>query len=194
VPGAVTALPALTGRAARAVCAAGAVLAIAVLIPGCLSSTTRYAHTDEETARQKERLAPLFDTSLAAGRRAPDTLPLCKVLTSYLGTPYLYGGMSRDGVDCSGLVCLVFRETWNMRLPRSATGMIQVGTPVPLDSARPGDLVFFRWGYFGGPDHVGIYTGAGRFVHASTRLGVIESSLADNYYGSHFIAMRRMGS
>jgi len=192
VPGAVTAASALRGRAVCAACAAGAALVVAGLIPGCLSSTTRYGHPGEESAVQKERLAPLFDTSLAAGRRAPDTLRLCKVLASYLGTPYLYGGMSHDGVDCSGLVCLVFRETWNMRLPRSATGMVQVGTAVPLDSAQPGDLVFFRWGYFGGPDHVGIYTGAGRFVHASTRLGVIESTLADNYYGLHFIAMRRM--
>jgi cell wall-associated NlpC family hydrolase len=100
--------------------------------------------------------------------------------------------MSRDGVDCSGLVCLVFRELWNKELPRSATDMATIGSEVRLDDARPGDLLFFRWRLMGGPDHVGIYIGGGRFVHASTRLGVIESTLADDYYGSHFIAMRRV--
>jgi cell wall-associated NlpC family hydrolase len=70
--------------------------------------------------------------------------------------------------------------------------MISIGSDISPESARAGDLVFFRWGLLGGADHVGIYTGAGRFVHASSRLGVIESTLADNYYGSHFIGIRRV--
>ncbi len=179
-------------HAALSACAAGTVFVIAALIPGCLSSTIRYGHPGEQAQERQKRLSPLFDTSNACGRLESDTSRLGKVLYSYLGTPYRYGGMSHDGVDCSGLVCLVFRETWNMRLPRSATDMVNAGSAVPFDSARAGDLVFFRWGFIGGPDHVGIYIGSGRFVHASSRLGVIESTLADNYYGSHLIAMRRV--
>ncbi len=168
-------------------------LVIAVLVPGCLTSTIRYGHPAEQAQKRGERKpAPLFDTSTAGGRLLPDTSQLRTVLNSWLGTPYRYGGMSRDGVDCSGLVCLVFREIWNRELPRSATDMATIGSEVRMDGAKPGDLVFFRWGFVGGPDHVGIYIGAGHFVHASKRLGVIESTLADDYYGSHFIAMRRV--
>lgn len=190
--GAVTFRPAAIRPAALPACAVAGVAVIAALVSGCLRSTIRYGQSDEQSRETRERLAPLFDTSLACGQVAPDTSQLRQVLNSYLGTPYRYGGMSRDGVDCSGLVCLVFRELWNKELPRSATGMAAIGSEVRLNDARPGDLLFFRWRFAGGPDHVGIYIGGGRFVHASTRLGVIESTLADEYYGSHFIAMRRV--
>jgi probable lipoprotein NlpC len=181
------------GRAALPACAASGVLVIALLVPGCLTSTVRYGNPGESPKETRERLlTPLFDTSVSGNRSTPDTSRLSKVLNSYRGTPYLFGGMSRDGVDCSGLVCLVFREIWNMELPRSTTDMVTIGTEVRLDDAKAGDLVFFRWGLCGGPDHVGIYTGSGRFVHASKKLGVIESTLADNYYGSHLFAMRRV--
>jgi len=173
--------------AAGAVCA---FLLIASTVPGCMRSTMRPGR--EETGAGGKRLPPFIDTTLSGIRTADDSVKLRKLLASYLGTPYRLGGMSKDGVDCSGLACLVYREIWNVNLPRSAVDMIRIGATVPIAKARPGDLIFFRWSRFGGVDHVGIYTIEGRFVHASKTLGVIESTLEDDYYLSHLIGARRV--
>ena len=162
----------------------------AVLLGGCLTPAIRYGRPAASSATAEG--TPLYSSAGRSSGGAVDAGPLKKILDSWLGTPYRWGGMTRAGVDCSGLVGLVFRELKGIALPRMASEMIDFGRQVETDDLRPGDLVFFRWGYFGRADHVGIYTGEGRFVHASSRLGVIESGLNDAYYGSHLIAGRRL--
>lgn len=159
----------------------------ALWFAGCLTSTVRYGRLNAEgTAEQGTGSA----TSISRG--PVEQSQLKTILDSYLGTPYRYGGMSRDGVDCSGLACLVFRELNGTALPRSAAAMVKLGGPVKLAEVKAGDLIFFRWGIFGSVDHVGISIGDGRFVHASSSNGVIESGLNDEYYRTHFITARRV--
>jgi probable lipoprotein NlpC len=171
----------------------GAILAgilFAALLSGCISSSVRYGRPVLSATLEQERRA--FD-SAAANIHAPvETDRLKRILDAWLGTPYRWGGMSKDGVDCSGLVCQVFQELYSIKLPRSAVDQVKIGSPVTVADARAGDLVFFRWGFFGGVDHVGICTGEGRFVHASSKHGVIESSLSDEYYRSHITELRRL--
>jgi probable lipoprotein NlpC len=157
---------------------------------GCVTSTVRYGRPALPAAALQGGL--VYDSAAAKVRGPVDQDRLKKTLDSYLGTPYQWGGMSKKGIDCSGLVCLVFREMYNSALPRSAVDMVKLGMAVQPADLRPGDLVFFRWGFFGTVDHVGIYIGEKHFVHASSKLGVIESSLNDDYYRSHFIAARRL--
>ena len=145
-----------------------------------------------ESPTGERNVRSINDSCLMHYRTMPDSARFMKILYSYMGVPYKFGGMSRTSVDCSGLVCLVYREHLGMALPRSAADMIKTGSSVQLEDARLGDLVFFRWGFPGDPDHVGIYVGGGKFVHASTSLGVIESSMDDAYYRSHFIGARRI--
>ena len=110
---------------------------------------------------------------------------------SYQGTPYLYGGTTRLGLDCSGLLQLSFGEA-GVSIPRSSNEQAVWGEPVKTTDLRPGDLVFF------GPSpgsrtitHVGMVTVADEdgvdFIHASTSLGVVENSLESDYYLSRFI-------
>jgi lipoprotein Spr len=117
---------------------------------------------------------------------------LDSILTNYMGTPYHWGGMSRAGIDCSGLVCCVFRELGGAMLPHDARLMHKLGHKIPLAEARLGDLLFFSTGFWSGINHVGVCVGNGRFVHASTKLGVIESDINDNYYKSRFVQARRL--
>jgi lipoprotein Spr len=117
---------------------------------------------------------------------------LKKIADSYLGTRYKRGGENRAGLDCSGFVCRVFRELNGAKLPRSSGKQWKLGRLVSPADARPGDFVFFRGGLFGTVNHVGIYMGGGRFVHASTSNGVIYSSLDDDYYKKHFAGIRRV--
>lgn len=113
-------------------------------------------------------------------------------LRRYLGAPYVWGGASPDGVDCSGLVVAVYGATLGLELPHSVTGLLRAGKPVAAQAVQVGDLLFFQTRGGPAPDHVGIYVGGGRFVHASRGNGVVVSSLRDPYYARRWIATRRI--
>lgn len=100
------------------------------------------------------------------------------------GTRYQAGGSSHTGVDCSGFTALTFRDVYGINLPRTAREQAMRGMPVDRDSLLPGDLVFFKRER--GGDHVGIYLGNGKFMHASTRQGVIISSMHNTYWRDKF--------
>ena len=113
------------------------------------------------------------------------------IVDSYIGTRYLSGGMSRDGVDCSGFVCLVYKELNGRLLPRSTNTLYNTGNEVQFDSAQPGDLVFFKKTASDVVNHVGIFMGDSQFVHASTSSGVRYNSLGENYFKERFSGIRR---
>jgi cell wall-associated NlpC family hydrolase len=107
----------------------------------------------------------------------------------YLGVPYVWGGTSADGFDCSGLVQTVFAEN-GFQLPRGAGAQYRRGRKISKRSMMPGDLVFFRT-YTSGPSHVGIYVGDGKFIHAeSSPRGVTVTLLADAYWEARFLGAR----
>ena len=108
----------------------------------------------------------------------------------YLGVPYVFGGTSPYGFDCSGYVQYVFANA-GISLPRTADVQFEVGTPVSTTELIPGDLVFFST-YTYGASHVGIYVGDGNFIHASSSNGVTISSLGQAYYSSRYIGARRI--
>ena len=119
--------------------------------------------------------------------------PLLKAL-SMIGTPYKFGGSKPDqGVDCSGFVRHVYKESSDVALPRSAKDMSQEGKEVAETELKPGDLVFFntRKKPF---SHVGIYAGNGEFVHASSgaRKQVTVSRMGDRYWSTRFNGARRV--
>ena len=109
----------------------------------------------------------------------------------WLGTPYVVGGMSRKGVDCSGFVAQMYRTVAGMELPRTSRDQYRVGRPVSRDALLPGDLLFFNTNGQG-VSHAGIAFGGDRFVHATTSRGVIVSSLKERYYASRLLGARRV--
>jgi cell wall-associated NlpC family hydrolase len=119
--------------------------------------------------------------------------PLLKAL-SLIGTPYKFGGTNPEkGVDCSGFVRHVYKESADIALPRSAKDMSQTGTAVSENELKPGDLVFFNTRKKDN-SHVGIYAGNGEFVHASSShtKKVTLSNLTDNYWSARFNGARRI--
>ncbi len=110
----------------------------------------------------------------------------------YVGAPYVYGGTTPAGWDCSGFVMYVYKEATGLSLPRSAAQQYKVGTAIPADQVRAGDIVFFSDTFGPGITHDGIALGDGRFVHArSEGYGTVISSLSDPYWGAHYAGARR---
>lgn len=109
---------------------------------------------------------------------------------AYMGTPYVFGGASPGGFDCSGFVMYVFSGA-GISLPRTADVQYEVGTPIDKSDLRAGDLVFFST-YTYGASHVGISLGGDRFIHASSSKGVTVDTLNRGYWISTYIGARRV--
>ncbi len=114
-------------------------------------------------------------------------------MDKYLGVRYRYGGTGVSGMDCSGFVSRVFYDALNISLPRSSAAQAKVGVAVRKANLAFGDLVFFKIRR-NRISHVGIYVGDNNFVHASTKLGVIVSSLEEPYYKRTYATARRLGN
>lgn len=115
--------------------------------------------------------------------------------STYLGTPYRYGGMTRNGIDCSAFVLSVFGAAAGLTLPRVAASQSQEGEAIDKENLQKGDLIFFSHGKR--ISHVGIVEsvteeGEVKFIHAATSKGVMVSSLNDSYWGPKYRFAKRV--
>lgn len=110
--------------------------------------------------------------------------------TEWRGTPYRLGGNTRQGIDCSAFVQITLRDHFRVSVPRTTEYQAQMGVAVPRSDIQIGDLVFFRTGR--NTRHVGFYVGQGRFLHASTSVGVTINGLDEPYWRNAFWQVRRL--
>lgn len=162
------------------------------------------ARIREEEAREDDRRVNLEETRKYLTRRSPapgkypnrtpaglDRDRVLIDLIDYLGVPYVYGGNSKSGIDCSGFTKRVYDSAVDRQLPRSTREQFSVGAAVRAGELQFGDLVFFNTtGRV--PSHVGIYIEDDLFAHASVTRGVTISSLESSYYRKRFVGARRV--
>lgn len=110
---------------------------------------------------------------------------------SYQGVPYVWGGTTPAGFDCSGFVQYTFYKN-KINIPRTTESLFTIGKKVIKSCLKQGDLVFFTT-YRPGPSHVGIYMGNKQFIQCSSGAGkIVISSLNNSYFASHYIGSRRV--
>ncbi len=174
---------------------------VLLVLEGChfTKSTTKYDYLLKDKPATAGSPAPASSGTPAA---APTTTLSSKEVnevireaTSYIGTPYKYGGLSRKGLDCSGLVYVSFQRI-NRTLPRSSGGLYAAGKQVSRNRIQPGDLVFFDSNLGGKVNHVGLVTSVNgahvEFIHASTSKGVRKDFLDDDYWDKRFKGARAL--
>lgn len=177
-----------------------AAIVLALLASGCISSRTTSTPPDASsppiaTPPTGTDRTPDRPTAAETPPRSPSdarrvAADLRASAARWNGVPHEWGGTSRRGVDCSGLVQALYDETFDMGLPRSTRRQARLGARVDAQRLQPGDLVFFR------PEdrkrHVGVYLSDGEFVHASSSRGVMVSRLDEAYWQRHWWQARRV--
>lgn len=184
-----------------------------LVMASCQSSQSVFSKRGEEymsareiaEAKRQERKArrlarrngETYNSTASKHKRIPRNLDkqvelVVRAARSYTGTPYKWGGTTRAGMDCSGLLCTSFQSI-DVILPRTSNEQSRYGSEVKLKNIREGDLVFFGANKNSRDiTHVGMVTEVIsddeiRFIHASSSLGVIENNLFTDYYQRIFI-------
>ncbi len=135
-----------------------------------------------------------IDLSVTKAGESPIQARVSAEALKHAGVPYLTGGATKKGFDCSGLVYRVYLDAASVELPRLVEELMNRGEPVtgPLMKA---DLLFFDTDGKGKPSHVGISTGGSKFVHAASqgsKTGVIVSELTEDYYKKRYLGAKRI--
>jgi cell wall-associated NlpC family hydrolase len=146
---------------------------------------------DQGTKKKESAKQQLNLPSKEKSKSKIDKKKMGRIVDSFLGSPYKYGGQSKNGIDCSGLVVEVYKRYAGFDLPRSTKKLYKLVRHVDRDDLVYGDLVFFSDGWFS-VSHVGIYVEEGRFVHSIKDFGVIVSSLEEDYYKKRYRGARRV--
>jgi peptidoglycan DL-endopeptidase CwlO len=137
-------------------------------------------------------LATTLSTSESSAGVAAGPAPVARhggavgIAMQYLGTPYVYGGASPSGFDCSGFIMYVYAQL-GVSLPHNAAAQYGYGTSVDRSQLAPGDLVFFN-----GLGHAGIYVGGGSFIHAPHTGDVVKISPMSGWYASTYVGAKRL--
>lgn len=116
---------------------------------------------------------------------------LISCLAEWVGAPYKYGGNTKQGTDCSGMVFSVYKETYNIDMNRSSADQLKNVKEIDKKDLKAGDLVFFK---ISGDkiSHVGIYLGENKFIHATTKKGVMVNDLDEEYYKKYYYTSGRV--
>ena len=132
----------------------------------------------------------LMDYGKGGNYGKKDVARLLNIAMRFGGVPYVWGGATPSGFDCSGFVQYVFAQI-SVNLPRTADVQYELGRKILQSDLQPGDLVFFET-YEPGASHDGIYVGDGKFIAANSGTGVAVVSLDDAYWSTRYVGARRL--
>ncbi|TND00894.1 MAG: lipoprotein Spr [Bacteroidetes bacterium] len=156
------------------------------------AATSTNNNTNTSATNQKNKaLQQKYATLLAVESSDISNIPLYAFIDEWYGVPYKYGGKTKSGVDCSGLASNLYTQVFSKNISGSAANLYSLCKPLGQDELKEGDLVFFK---IDGNriSHVGIYLQNGRFVHATTKRGVMINELKEEYYKKYYFKGGRL--
>ncbi|WP_452221764.1 C40 family peptidase [Lacinutrix salivirga] len=175
------------------------ILLLLIFVSACKSTknkrvVTKKARTSKRVIKAQSKSKTTTTYPTASSHAISDKI--IKHAKKFKGTRYKYGGTTKSGMDCSGLIYTAFKKE-NIIMPRSTTSLKSYGDWVDLKEVREGDLLFFATKKNSrNVNHVGIVTtsrtGKVEFIHASTSRGVIISDLSEKYWYFAFVQARRV--
>jgi Cell wall-associated hydrolases (invasion-associated proteins) len=162
------------------------IILLAVLLVSC-STTQRL---------EKKQSKEVYE-ALNLRKERKDNFSLYKEAASWLNVPHREGGLSGNGIDCSGLVYVIYKNVYGKTLERNSTGIMQKNCEkIGKGRLREGDLVFFNSGrglkIRANINHVGIYLKDNKFLHTSTSRGVIVSDLEEDFFRKAWVCGGRV--
>lgn len=169
-----------------------ALFASLVLTTACASSSKLSTYPSSSTYPSETGEVSYVETSVPSvtDHSSHIDMTLRAEVADWRGTPFRYGGTDHNGLDCSAFVKTLFKDLFNVGMPRTTEQQVRLGIEVPPDALRAGDLVFFL------PSnktrHVGVYLSQGEFAHVSTSQGVTISHLSDQYWRDSYWTSRRI--
>lgn len=162
-------------------------------VPASGNGTPAAAAADGKTIENYSALRFKFAILENSSVEEMDNPKLLTFMDYWYGTPYRYGGMSRDGIDCSAFAFLLMSSVYGVAsLPRTSKEQYEASRRIRRNELQEGDLVFFHTlGKRRAVTHVGVYLRNNKFIHASVS-GVMISDLSDGYYDNHFVGAGRV--
>jgi hypothetical protein len=150
-----------------------------------LSACRSYRNNPKPIVSQRE--IHKYEEQLGISLPETSNIAFIKAIVPWLGSPYKYGGNSRNGTDCSGLVSSIYSSYFKIELDRTSLLIYQNARKINKSEVKEGDLVFFKTD---GKkvSHVGITITPDHFIHASSKKGVIVNSLSETYYSKSFVS------
>lgn len=136
----------------------------------------------------KEKYAQL----LGVDEKNIENLKLYYFIDDWMGVPYKYGGKDKNGIDCSGFTGLLYKEVYNKNISGPTSKLIELTNIIPESELKEGDMVFFQIEKKGKVSHVGVYLQNNKFVHATTKKGVMINDLSETYYKQHYFKSGRV--
>ncbi|MEO6903234.1 MAG: C40 family peptidase [Bacteroidia bacterium] len=139
----------------------------------------------EHNSNKAELLAEKYSTLLGVKSSDISNIALYSFIDKWYGTPYKYGGESKNGIDCSSFVTLLYKEVYNKTISGPSGTIFNQCSVASKNNLKEGDLVFFKIEK-NKISHVGVYLQNNQFVHASTKKGVRIDNLNTTYYTTYF--------
>lgn len=166
---------------------------IAVLVSASLLFSCHHDKTgsDKNNSSTSQKIKEKYAALLGVSEKEIQNLKLYAFIDEWYGTPYKYGGNTKAGVDCSNFASLTLKNVYAKTASPPCTHLFELCVAIPKKDLAEGDLVFFKI-ETNKVSHVGIYLMNDKFVHASTKKGVVISSLEEEYYKKYFYKAGRM--
>lgn len=166
-------------------------LCVLFLLYSC-STSKKTVSKEQTTGKAKpEKIQATYAGLLGVDKKKIENIPLYSFIDEWYGTPYQYGGKSKKGIDCSGFTATLYQQVYKKSISGNAESIYDQCKSVSKSDLKEGNLVFFKIDSKK-ITHIGVYLQNNKFVHASTKKGIMISDLNEEYFKKYYYKSGRL--